>query len=652
MKMKEENAQKGELEERLKEIVNEEAVPQKRRLEKGINNGQKRLRNKKSDLAPKEEELLPYKRIWIPAAAIIFTLGLMWGSDKYNKRKGEEDKEGYQAEKQALVSKIDSLEKEKKNDQYVDSLIERGFEIAKNEAELDRLVQLVKEKYPSKISRAEKMNQEVRIKWQNEKENTEYKRQISQLESDIADYRSKLEKSEEMRKMVTTTLQREKARDMNEDAEYKKQISQLEVEITDYRTKLEKSEEKLKSLGLALQKEKDNNSAEKKEYERKISDLKKEAVSVKKDDENNIVVYALDGLFLTDLKGTAPKNLTEKTSLHNIRNPRISPDKKKIIFNAGGSLAPDRNITVVNGIYSINTDGSDIKIIKEGAAFMPQWTPDGKYISYYVLPKNKEEGDVGALVAFNCESQKEGWLLKDVNIDEYEWSNNGKYIVYNFKNKSYLARIDRNLKIRFTNLLRSSLNPVFSSDDETIIHSLSGNLCYTDLFSVVESSSGTEEVRNCSPINLIRTKSEEIERMPRCSGNEVVFFQTDGITRRKITRGNSFLDYKIYVRTSDYPPKNMMSDLIELKSLSYLVADSDIKEIKSMIEDPKKTVTGNPLFCGDSVLFCINSQIYIVGKDREKPSLLLPEKYLPEFDTSIGKSNYDSVLKAKDYDAK
>lgn len=594
---------------------------------------------------PGMRQILQYKRYWIPAAAVLFTLGLLIGWDRNNKKK---DKEGYQAEKQALVSKIDSLEKEKNDSQYVDSLIERGIETAKNEEDLDSLVEEIRKGFPDQVKRTEFVVELAKIRLQNdpEKINDLYK---AELEKN-AGYKKQIESLEAEISRLRTSAQIEKDKDLKEDESYKMQIRSLQSEIDDYRIKLASSEDKIKSLEEVLQKDKDNNSAEKKEYERRISELEEDGI--KKNDGDHIVVYALDGLFLTDLKGTAPKNLTEGTSLHNIRNPRISPDKKKIIFNAGGSLAPDRNITVVEGIYSINTDGSDVKMIREGAAFMPQWTPDGKKISYYVLPENAEGDNTGVLALFDCESQKESWLLKNVNIDEYAWSNNSKYIVYNFKKKSYLARVDRNLKIRFTNLLRASLNPVFSPDDENIIHSLSGNLCYTDLFSVISSSDGTEEVRNCSPINFIRTNSEEIERMPRCSGNEVVFFQTTDIKRKKLATGGSILVYSVYVKEDDYPPNAKILDSIDLEVMSYLVSDSDIKNMISMIEDPNKTVTGNPLFCGDSILFCINSQIYAVGKERKKASLLLPEKILPKFDTSVGRSNYDSVLKAKDYDAR
>ena len=91
---------------------------------------------------------------------------------------------------------------------------------------------------------------------------------------------------------------------------------------------------------------------------------------------SDITVFDIDSHSLTNLTNGEPENCSE---------PRWSPDDSKIAFSSYDS-ANFKDI-----IYTMNTDGTNIKEIGEGLS--PDWSPDGQRIVCWAR-KNNEEGDI------------------------------------------------------------------------------------------------------------------------------------------------------------------------------------------------------------------------------------------------------------------
>jgi Tol biopolymer transport system component/DNA-binding winged helix-turn-helix (wHTH) protein len=101
--------------------------------------------------------------------------------------------------------------------------------------------------------------------------------------------------------------------------------------------------------------------------------------------DGRIVFAREDELYLAEKDGSNPRKLVKVNGF--IRDPRVSPDGHRIVFNirAGPQLF---SVSIVESM----ADGSGLHTIvntsESGQVCCPQWSPDGKYIVY----QNRHEG--------------------------------------------------------------------------------------------------------------------------------------------------------------------------------------------------------------------------------------------------------------------
>lgn len=153
--------------------------------------------------------------------------------------------------------------------------------------------------------------------------------------------------------------------------------------------------------------------------------------------------------------------------IHVVRDARVSPDGKKIVFQALGRL------------YLAHLDGSDRKLLtssKEGFEFQPAFSPDGKQIAFTTWV----DGKSGGISIVNSG----GGNPKNISVPpghyfHPSWSPDGKIVVYNrgtgnwlrgFENTSdpgvYLVDVAGG-KPRF--VIDEGTRPVFSKDGKRIV---------------------------------------------------------------------------------------------------------------------------------------------------------------------------------------
>jgi tricorn protease len=161
--------------------------------------------------------------------------------------------------------------------------------------------------------------------------------------------------------------------------------------------------------------------------------------------ENGLLVFENGGyIYKTNLENGETTKLTVnlhfdnpnllpyfKNVADNIHSYSVSPTAKRALFDARGdifSVPAEKGITV----NLTNTQG-----VRE---IYPQWSPNGKYISYY----SDESGEYEIYLLENKEGAQPEQITKNSSAWKYDsqWSPNSKYMVYS----------DRTLKLKLLNV--------------------------------------------------------------------------------------------------------------------------------------------------------------------------------------------------------
>ena len=117
-----------------------------------------------------------------------------------------------------------------------------------------------------------------------------------------------------------------------------------------------------------------------------------------------------------------------------IRNARVSPDGRKVVFHALGRL------------YLANRDGSNRKILvasKGGFEFHPSWSPDGKRIAFTTW-NDRETGGISIVNSSGGKAEKLN--IPPGHYFDPSWSPNGKSLVYRKGEGNWLRGFHNTMK--------------------------------------------------------------------------------------------------------------------------------------------------------------------------------------------------------------
>lgn len=185
--------------------------------------------------------------------------------------------------------------------------------------------------------------------------------------------------------------------------------------------------------------------------------------------------------------GTDANGLTQLTKTGRNASPVVSPDGKRIVYNA-------ETVDHKPQIYVMNTDGSNPKALTNDntlAFYNPIWSPDGKKIVYYV-----EKGDnKDQIWTMNADGTNQKLLTNNVAHNFYpSWSANGKQIIF-CSNRDGEERVIYSMNADGSNIKRllktNSFYAKFAPNGKKIAF-ISGKFPSTNI--VIADADGTNEV--------------------------------------------------------------------------------------------------------------------------------------------------------------
>jgi TolB protein len=155
----------------------------------------------------------------------------------------------------------------------------------------------------------------------------------------------------------------------------------------------------------------------------------------------------VSGLYVLDLDTDETRLLVEGSA----RSPDWRPDGERIAFSTGN-------------IYTIQADGSDLKRVTEfGSSFRPRWSPDGKTISF---GRSGSTNEVGVWFAHLRDSSftRFGWVASPA-----DWSPDGARIVYQNADQLWIGDTSRTDSTQLTeNDYVANNDPAWSPNGEWI----------------------------------------------------------------------------------------------------------------------------------------------------------------------------------------
>lgn len=177
--------------------------------------------------------------------------------------------------------------------------------------------------------------------------------------------------------------------------------------------------------------------------------------------DNNSVLYLtrMDWEYRLYLYNILSNELIQLNSNLNAFNPNFSADGSKIVCNGnnGGDSV---------GIFVMNVDGSDLRLIKDGSS--PVFSPDGKKILYQKFIPPYDEG----LYIMNIDGTEDKFLSLIPFQTNPRFSPDGSRIIFSKFTTNfdiYIINVDGSNLINLTNSEAGETQPVFTTDGSRIV---------------------------------------------------------------------------------------------------------------------------------------------------------------------------------------
>jgi Tol biopolymer transport system component len=225
--------------------------------------------------------------------------------------------------------------------------------------------------------------------------------------------------------------------------------------------------------------------------------------------------------------------------------PAFSPDGKAIAYYHSEGNNPSSN-GYETGLYIVDRDGSNRKLVLKGMHQYPAWSPDGQWIVFStggLIQKCKLDGT--NLVVFNDQDQ-----LKNHSLQFTDWSSDSKYIL--FEDTSISGEFGGHLYYTTSNFLNTErifgltsltgISPKLSPDMKKLAF-MKNSLAFegNELF-LIDTTKSMNEVRltNSEHVNdLAPAWSPDSQKIVWSSSVHLKIMNMDGTGVKEIGYGNS-----------------------------------------------------------------------------------------------------------------
>lgn len=130
-----------------------------------------------------------------------------------------------------------------------------------------------------------------------------------------------------------------------------------------------------------------------------------------------------------------------------------SPDSKKLVYCSKKLYGRDYALSTNSDVYLYDIESgelADLTTDNKGYDRYPQFSPNGKFISWLSMETPLYEADLNRLFVMELESGNKTYITKDFdqNVDSYNWSNNSQciYFVSGVKGTAQLYKIGMDSK--------------------------------------------------------------------------------------------------------------------------------------------------------------------------------------------------------------
>jgi len=228
-----------------------------------------------------------------------------------------------------------------------------------------------------------------------------------------------------------------------------------------------------------------------------------------------------------------PRNYYLFTNISADQNPSVSPDGKLVAYYHKCFSCSEPG-SYPTGLYVMNIDGTNRRLLLEGAHWSPSWSPDGNLLVF-------TSNGVLQIINLTGDSIRTFEGVNDVPLYFPDWSPDGKLILFSSPYVEgggfFLCNpFFQNVRLLFSHYDLPGINPTWSPEGEKILYTKYVNK-NEELFVVDTSGNFDTQLTNIKGTNRYPAWSPDGKMIAWSSNTEIYLMNADGSNQHRLDYG-------------------------------------------------------------------------------------------------------------------